>query len=650
MPPNSTVRIARLNVECILPREHRLLPAIVQSQLVDIAQRQLASACARLLAPICPENDSSVWFIRRLDVELPLDADSETDQLTRTWATQLTRSLARTVNGDSEDGSNVIRFSSRAAYLAQFLSDLADGVAWSKWYYAGFDGWRALSVNAALREALCREPAPGEAALWQLASDGRFAKVLRTLSEGDIRAVLSAFAGPARNGNGPGDELNASDLRAVWHTWQHASALLRAESRARAALQLCLALRRGGPTPSGSGLVTAIHAVLSLIQWMATPQADRFLTAFRIGDSAAAIALTKGADLETVSALFRCERAIVVEIAAQVHAHARRKAAAEAREPLYTPFGGVFRLLPHLMELDLEDCAAALPEFAEGSPIPLVRFLVLLKCLGAQRSSRAFFDPVLREIAGVPPDINAGDVRVWARKVTPEMTRDFQARWTASCYHRDVIRSRWLCLRSTRRGRLLLLADGERNLWLHAVRSVDELWPALQSIHESRFTDDELLPFLLCDPALVSRLPATLGGATVLAWNSPEAEQHAAEDPVLATCLARARPAEEELNCLKLIPLPRVAPHCDLALSLVAHAVLRGFAWRLPGFAWSSADYLYENFLDVVATIRSESEHWKVRLARAPLHVVLAMAGAAEDQYVLPWLNRRQVCLTTSEQ
>ena len=93
----------------------------------------------------------------------------------------------------------------------------------------------------------------------------------------------------------------------------------------------------------------------------------------------------------------------------------------------------------------------------------------------------------------------------------------------------------------------------------------------------------------------------------------------------------------------------RGARHCDIALSLIARAVLRGFTWRLPGFAWSSASYLYENFLDVAATIQPDEHRWSVHLTLAPLHIVLAMTGAAQDEYSLSWLNQHEVSLTTAE-
>ena len=169
----SAARIGRLNISYLLS-ENYPSPAAVRSRLDSLMEREVPSTCASSLGPLCPGSDPSVWFIRRLDVNLAVDADSENAQIARAWSQE--RVLQRILsNGDA--GEEVLRFSGRAAYLAQFLRDLADGVAWSKWYYAGFNGLRTLPANGALREAMCREPATGEAALRQLANDGRLEKV-----------------------------------------------------------------------------------------------------------------------------------------------------------------------------------------------------------------------------------------------------------------------------------------------------------------------------------------------------------------------------------------------------------------------------------------------------------------------------------------
>jgi hypothetical protein len=588
LPATSAVRVGRLNITCLVPHEHPS-PLTLRSQFAKLAERQLPSAYASLLGPLCPENDSSVWFIRRLDVDVAVDASWEAGRLAETWSQPVAREFLRSVNS-GEDGANVLHFANPAAYLAQFLCDLADGVAWSKWYYTSFDGLRALLASAALREALSREPATGESALLQLANDGRLDKVLRSMSETDCRAVLAAFCGAGRDLEA--QEFTTALLQAAWRAWQRIGLLAGEHSETHhTSLRLYLALRNGTEAvPFSPALLRAIRALTVLARSMGSLRASDLLAALRRADDSATLTLRQADDIESLIALLSCERAVVIEIAEQLRSAARTSTATKLTigESLFTLFGAIFWLLPHVDELHLDECAGALPDFEGQAPTALVRFVVLLKCLGASRAPRAFFDPVLREIAGVPSNVSADEIRAWAGEVTPEISGHFQARWAASCRQRGSVRSHWLCVRSARRGRLLIVADGERNLWLRAVRSADELSRALQSIHDSPRTIHSSAPALFCDPALVPMIPATIAGVPVLAWNSSEAEQLAAEDSGLATCLARASPPDEDLNYLNLTSLLRGARHLDLTLSLPAHAILRSFAWRaLPGAARS---------------------------------------------------------------
>jgi hypothetical protein len=636
----SIIRIGQLNVGCLVPKDHPS-PMSVQTELSTTAKRRLSSACAGLFGPLCSANDSSVWFIRSLNIDLAVDVSWEAERVARAWAQPLARAVICSVtNGD--DGSNVLRFPNRATYLSQFLNDLAAGAAWGKWYYHGFNGLRALPLSAAIRETICREPATGEIALQQLAANGRLDGVLRAMNETDCRSALTALCGAGR-ADEPW-EITPDYLRVALREWKQTPAEYTLPNRG--ALRLYIALRKAlAPVQLPVALVSSIRAVLALARWMISRQAGELLAALRDGDTVSAFSLVHSEDTDVLIALLRCDHSAVVDLAqeersaAQVSVHST---STKTGEQLFTSFGGIFWLLPHLDQLGLEECAATLPDFNGESPVALVRFLVMLKCLGAPRTLRAFFDPVLREVTGVIPVLNAQEVGNWARAVTPEKARAFQARWVACCRRRDIVDNRWLLLRSARRGRILVLSDGHRDTWLRATRSVDELVSAL---------DDMKLDYhpiaLLCDPTLTNRLPLEIGCIPVRTWDSPEAVAWVAEDTALATCLERARSPDQELNYLSLVSLLRSVRHVDLALSLAARDVLRAFAWRLPGFDWSSVDYLYANFLNVSASIQPEPDRWTVRLTRPPLHIVLRMTGGSEGFYSVQWLDERVIAITT---
>src|SRR5437016_5681607 len=99
-PPGSIVQVTRMNVRCLVPREHPS-PTAVRAKLVSLAERQLQSACANLLGPLCPENDPSVWFIRRVDADVTVDGGWGEDQLASAWSQTLAYNLVRTIsNGE----------------------------------------------------------------------------------------------------------------------------------------------------------------------------------------------------------------------------------------------------------------------------------------------------------------------------------------------------------------------------------------------------------------------------------------------------------------------------------------------------------------------------------------------------------------------
>jgi hypothetical protein len=82
----------------------------------------------------------------------------------------------------------------------------------------------------------------------------------------------------------------------------------------------------------------------------------------------------------------------------------------------------------------------------------------------------------------------------------------------------------------------------------------------------------------------------------------------------------------------------------SITLASAANAVLEGFARRLPGFAESTPEHLWRNFLDFEAMAELEPDRVVVRCGRPPLHLVLTLTGmtrgllAGHDAGGRPWL------------
>jgi hypothetical protein len=106
-----------------------------------------------------------------------------------------------------------------------------------------------------------------------------------------------------------------------------------------------------------------------------------------------------------------------------------------------------------------------------------------------------------------------------------------------------------------------------------------------------------------------------------------------------------ARWIRQDLQYLAFPPGFGEPPAARSALGRVAMGVMRDFAGRLPGFAQSSLTHLRANFLDISASVQSESGRRVVRLARPPLDIVLNMTGMSRASYRIPWLHNKQLVL-----
>src|SRR5215475_8688986 len=145
----STLHIGRLFNRYLVPAEHQA-PEEVR-HFCESALATLSESLAAALRPALPAHDSSLWFIHRLELDFAINTELHTPSLPDIWAKEIAAALADALR---RGGVEILRFPDRAAYMANFFLDLAEGSAWSKWYYASFEGLRMLPVSAALRTAI----------------------------------------------------------------------------------------------------------------------------------------------------------------------------------------------------------------------------------------------------------------------------------------------------------------------------------------------------------------------------------------------------------------------------------------------------------------------------------------------------------------
>jgi hypothetical protein len=357
---------------------------------LDAALAGLAAGLGAGLAPLARDGQAKgLWLLRRVELDLTLDAALPPATLAATWS----RALAGTIARALEPGADgVAWFPDRAAHLARFLTDLAAGRAWGSWIHGGFAGLSALPTAMALSTAMLADPATGWLALSRL-GPADLARLLEDLGAAQAVRVLDVLeqqeaGGEARGSAAPlllADRLEAKGWPPVSPACPHGLALallamlpeapagLVPLARALALLRHRLALGQGG------------EVVLPGLAGLAGPLRERLR---RLADPAAA-------PLAPEPALVR-----------------------------HTPFGGAFLLLRLLDEWPLAEATAGWPAPPEGAEAAaLLRALVLARCTGGDRAPAFLLDPLWRDLLGLPPRLGLGDIPAWGRGLGRERRR-----------------------------------------------------------------------------------------------------------------------------------------------------------------------------------------------------------------------------------
>jgi hypothetical protein len=641
----SRLQIRRFRAHYLVSAQHPS-PEQIKDRLDEGVMRHLAPMLSAACSQWFSETNPSVWVIRRLEIEVGMNAAWERDQLARAITMQLGRTLGATLE-DGADQANVRRFPDRAAYLASFLCDLAAGAAWGCWYYESFAGLRLLPTSTALCTAICDQPDTGLAALRQLA-DEELLPVLRALGAQDARRILDNLAESVT----AGDELRC--CQTAWTAWQTIEArLFTVGDEWRQSLYLFLAANREQEDVGGLSLKNASLALLRLARKLASDPAEQYervLTALTGGEVAALYAVAGATDAERLLPLLRCPPAWVRNVAQTL---TTRSAGEVTEENATTPrrrdtaFGGAFLLLPMLDELPLIEATRDWPHADEAAAITLARFLLLVKCCGQNHAQRAFYDPLLRDLLLIPPGVSPEGIYEWQSRITSAHLQTFHRTLIGWQRSRGAIGGEKQVLASgDLRGRpIAALIDGARGLWLLAasypsLRS-QKLGAQLRNALSQLERDDGVL---LCDSSLFTMLHSQFPTLKMLSIDDEAAQMTLAEDPVNGI-LARLNKLPDDLERLALPSSFRLARPFDLSLSIAAQHLLRAFAWRLPGFAESNLPYLSRNFLEFAGSVEEEAARRVVRLSRPPLHLVLGMTGMTRQTYRLSWLDERPLAL-----
>jgi hypothetical protein len=363
------LHIDRLSCVYKVPRDHPA-PESLRSTLDNIAREQVGLACGAALGGVIDPDDPSVWVIDRLQVNVTLDAGLiDRPQVAAIWAAGITGSLARLVANGPDETAGIRRFANRAEYLAWLLGQLIAGRPWTSLHTREFEGLRSLPLSALISEALVREPAIAEAVPAVFAREGNLTGFMRSLTAQASMRILLACAPDAR------DTLID---KALWEL------MLNLSGDAMHPLQIYLLCRLAAPAVAPA---TVRAAAESYAQWQAALNASGVRNALAAGEFSKALKLCPVAEQRQALLLVHTLAAGDTGWIQENAKAASTKIAANA-DVIETSFGGVLLLLPDLIQLYPQSTA-------------LLRYVVLLKCLGRDLAPVAWQDPVLLLAAGL---------------------------------------------------------------------------------------------------------------------------------------------------------------------------------------------------------------------------------------------------------
>lgn len=373
-------------------------PERVQDRVDEALRRTLGSAVASCLERAWPADDGALVFIRHLATDLTIDAARDGEAIAAACARAFVRDLVREVATGT--GDNVVRFASRAEYVASYVGARARADSAQRWFFAAFAGWAALGDSAAIRAALVDDPATGRAALAAL--DGpALAAVAIALDEVDAHDIVRTLAPSA----GSADPL--AGLRTILLASAPDPLTARVANRPGLLVWLLAHARAG----TDGDTVVAAARVLRAIGRASRESDPATLTA------AVAAVCADGPRLVALAAG-----------APEGGPEAGQTAPASA----HTRLGGPFLLLDDLAELPLAEVSMDWPSIDGVTAGDLLRLVVLGHCLGATRWTRLFEEPFWRDVWRIGSAIGPTDLAVWLSGLGPGRLRTLRAALAAT--------------------------------------------------------------------------------------------------------------------------------------------------------------------------------------------------------------------------
>jgi hypothetical protein len=638
-------------------------------------QEDFSASCARRVDRRFGSDATGLWLIRLVHLNFIVDVSKPgAGDIAAEWSDLFSAHLAELIGRGSDNEEGVLYFASRAAYVAQFVLDLAAGRAWGKWYYEEFSSLAMLSTSRAIAEVLSRHPGDGAEAILYLARIGRLDEVLPVITPTDAQKIVNSHSGGAAEAD---SELSlwVGRLLEVCNAEPMLAGRTALSSFHNRLRWLALAAVR---FPSVEFNATSYIAVERLIELRRVLEeirssiiADRIVRQLVDGktdlEEASEIALKQGATSPERGLRFLVETAqgdidwAVQAVAVLLRDQSTPVQAVVSCDSMVSGFAGMFLLGPALGRLnELLDAIAGESEDSKETA-SFLRYMVLGRCAGSARILDASMDAALRLLSGCHR-LDLRDSSSVGQRI--DLKRAYALFLGAlGDFAGAEARSLLAEIVDSHHGKeVVLLRDVHRNEWVYAA-SIEQkagarehaLITALNLISKSIGSPRIiLLDRLLAGFAESVELRRQADRIVTLTDETPGSEIN---DALLSTgCFSAPLPPE------KYTQLIRPSRHefsyfssgdlwhdVDLFFDpfgvLLARAAMREFARHLLGFQASSPEYLYRNFLEGIGTVRQESGRIEVELPRAPLLLVLQLSGLTRQTFTLPWLGEKELCL-----
>jgi hypothetical protein len=676
--PDAIVTVGRWSGTYLVPASYSA-PQDLQQRADKLVADLLASDCRTCLEQSLDVGDPAVWRIRNLSVNLALEAGfSDPHNVARSWGRRFAAEIYSAVER-GEQSDSVLRFPSRAAFLAQFIFDLAAGRAWGKWYYEEFEDLRVLSERQAICAIFLRGDPPPVKLLLQLLPAGRLESVLLALDDADAKVIFDlCFDGAAGTRREDAIEKWTGVILESWNT-APLRAASRDENRFRDALRLLGRTLSQFPAARGDlRLRAVINGLLDLRRVLSAIRSahliDSIIKLLGSGELQPAVDLAAGAGASHPDAAlaFLAQRmqgdadwgaqAVAVILGESHQERFLTSRTISEGESFLSSFGGIFLLGPSFQAMHLDELAnvAAEPAESPDKTAATLRHLAAVKCFGQIRLSDAADDPALRLFSGF-------EGHSFCQALESIDTRKLNLAGAQNLLLHTLMdreEARELCLFaeliSVSPGTpAILLRELARDEWLDLVPlppatsdAVSLLQTSLQRLSVISKLDQTTLFHSKSLSALLDSSPLhrVVAHIAVLHRSDDSTQEQLAKQLGLTPQQLEFRLDSAQQHypyfCLSHSwPVFELDPALDCTFSLISRAALRHFARKLFGFEASSPEHLYQNFLSGLSEVRRVDQRLEVRLPSSPLALILRIAGLQDQRYSPTWLKGSEVWL-----